>query len=51
MGLAGYVVAAAIVASGIYVVWRLIRSWREAYPDGGPDGRPDFGPDGGTGSG
>jgi hypothetical protein len=30
----GYVVAAAVVVFGVYVVWRLVRSWRDTYGSG-----------------
>jgi hypothetical protein len=52
----GYVVAAVVIAFGIYVVRRLILSWRRTYrtgPDHGPgDPRGAGGdPDAGTPSG
>lgn len=34
---AGYLVAAVVVAFGVYVVYRVIRSWRTTYRD---DDRP-----------
>jgi hypothetical protein len=32
----GYLVAATVVAFGVFVVWRLIRSWRQTYRDRDP---------------
>lgn len=56
MELIGYVIAAAVVAFGVYVVRRLILSWRRAYRPGpdfetGAPRRAGGGPDGGTSSG
>jgi hypothetical protein len=54
--LVGYVVAAAVVAFGLYVVRRLILSWRRTYRTGPDHGAGDprragGDPDGGTPSG